>query len=84
MELENYCWIFKSVLTPKFCDDLIEHSKTKEELLGWTGNHKPHSTDIKAIKDLKKTRDSNIILNGTIVRLVSLLNTNLINTILGM
>ena len=61
MELENYCWVFKSVLTPKFCDDLIEHSKTKEELLGWTGNHKPHSTNIKAIKDLKKTRDSNII-----------------------
>ena len=61
MELVNYCWVFKSVLTPKFCDDLIEHSKTKEELLGWTGNHKPHSTNIKAIKDLKKTRDSNII-----------------------
>jgi len=42
MELEYYCWIFKSVLTPRFCNDLIQVAKTKKEEIAWTGAHKPH------------------------------------------
>ena len=61
MELEYYCWIFKSVLTPRFCNDLIQVAKTKKEEIAWTGAHKPHQSDKKALKDLRKTRDSNIV-----------------------
>ena len=51
MELEYYCWIFKSVLTPRFCNDLIQVAKTKKEEIAWTGAHKPHQSDKKALKD---------------------------------
>lgn len=61
MELQYYCWIFKSVLTPKFCDDLINIAKTKKEEIAWTGLNKPSNQDEKGLKDLRKTRDSNIV-----------------------
>ena len=34
MNLSNYYWSFKSVLTPRFCDEVIKHAlMQKEEIL---------------------------------------------------
>ena len=61
MNISNYYWYFKSALTPKFCDDVIEHGlKTKESLAltGDYGNKKKLNQE--EIKDIKRKRNSNV------------------------
>jgi PKHD-type hydroxylase len=65
MQLQNYYYYFQSVLTPRFCDELIKYGTSQQELLALTGgqtsklNEGKNLTD-KDLKDLKKKRDSNI------------------------
>ena len=67
MNLQNYYWYFKSVLSPKFCDELIAYGKKNQEQIALTGivgdkrdiESKPLTK--KEMKDLKKKRDSNIV-----------------------
>jgi len=66
MNLQNYYYYFQSVLTPRFCDELIKYGIAQQEQLALTGGQtnkinegKPLSKD--DIKDLKKKRDSNIV-----------------------
>jgi PKHD-type hydroxylase len=54
MNLQNYYYYFTSVLTPKFCDDIIKHAKLKKEKLGEIGNSIEK-------KQLKKIRNSNVV-----------------------
>ena len=54
MNLQNYYYYFTSVLTPKFCDDVIKHAKLKKEKLGQIGN-------LNEKKGLKKIRNSNVV-----------------------
>ena len=67
MNLQNYYWYFKSVLSPKFCDELIAYAKKNQEQLALTGivddkrNLKSQPLTKKEMKDLKKKRDSNIV-----------------------
>jgi PKHD-type hydroxylase len=61
MNLENYYWYFTSVLSHKFCDDLIKHAKSKQEKLALTGYLKEEQLTKKAVKDLKKQRNSNVV-----------------------
>ena len=61
MNLQNYYYYFPKVLTPRFCDELIKYGVSQQEKLALTGaqtNKKDLSK--KDLKDLKKTRDSNI------------------------
>ncbi len=61
MNLQNYYYYFQSALTPRFCDELIKYGASKQEQLAKIGNlSKKNSLTKKEIKDLKKTRDSNI------------------------
>ena len=61
MNLKNIYWYFNGALSPKFCDELIEHGNAQKELLAITGKFKNKETLIGAdLKDLKKKRDSNI------------------------
>ena len=63
MNISSY-WYFKSALTPKFCDDIIEYGLSKKLIRAETGNQqlldKP-KLNKKQIKDLKKIRDSEIV-----------------------
>jgi PKHD-type hydroxylase len=67
MNLFNHYYYFKSVLTPKFCDELLAYGKKHQEQIALTGGidadrdlkKKPLSK--KEIKDLKKKRNSNIV-----------------------
>jgi PKHD-type hydroxylase len=67
MNLFNYYYYFKSVLTPRFCDELLQYGKRHQEQLALTGKllegrdlkNKPLTK--KELKDLKKKRDSNVV-----------------------
>jgi PKHD-type hydroxylase len=66
MNLQNYYYYFQSVLTPRFCDELIKYGISQQEQLALTGGQtskldegKPLSKN--DIKDLKQKRDSNIV-----------------------
>ena len=67
MNLQNYYWYFKSVLSPKFCDELIAYGKKNQEQIALTGNIeskrnlKLNPLTKKETKDLKKKRNSNIV-----------------------
>ena len=60
MNFKNLFWYFNGVLSNKFCDSIIKHALEKKLILGTVGN------DGNKIKDLKKTRNSNVVwLNDT-------------------
>ena len=66
MNLKNYYYYFKSVLSPKFCDDLLQYGKKHQEEIALTGgvenrDLKKNPLSKKEIKDLKKKRNSNIV-----------------------
>ena len=61
MDLQYSFVIFKSVLTPKFCDNVIAYAHSQKDRLGLTGTYGGKNLTDENIKDLKKTRDSNIV-----------------------
>jgi PKHD-type hydroxylase len=69
MNLTNHYWYFQSVLTPRFCDEVIRYGTAHEEQLALTGgfdNKDPKKLNQEELRDLKKKRDSNIAwLNDT-------------------
>ena len=69
MNLVHKYWFFKEALSPKMCDDIINHalSQKDREQVAFTGDAK-FKRDLvkkpptkKELKDLRKTRNSNII-----------------------
>ena len=60
MNLVNYYWYFKSALTPKFCDEVIQHGLNQKESLAVTGNYGKKKLNKNDINNLKKKRDSNV------------------------
>ena len=63
MNLKNNFWYFESVLTPRFCNEVIRYGGMQEEQLALTGGFNlkdPKNLTKKEEKDLKKKRDSNI------------------------
>ena len=66
MILKHYYWIFKSGLSHKFCDDLINHAKSKEMKVGLTGELTAKQAigqkiDKKDLTKLKKKRNSDVV-----------------------
>jgi PKHD-type hydroxylase len=66
MNFKNYYWTFESVLTPRFCDELIKYGTNQQEVLALTGGQTNKIEEGKNLseedlKDLKKKRDSNIV-----------------------
>lgn len=60
MILKNYYWYFKSALTNKFCNDVIEFGNSQKDHQALTGNFQNKKIGKKEIKDLKKQRNSNV------------------------
>jgi|TARA_Y100000289_G_C3912889_1_gene145708 PKHD-type hydroxylase len=83
MKINNIYWYFKGVLSKRFCEELIQYGKQKEDKIALTGGL-PNVEDLskKQLKDLKKKRDSNIVWMGEqwifkeILPYVSLANKN--------
>jgi PKHD-type hydroxylase len=61
MNLTNYYWSFKGVLSHKFCDEVIEYGKKHQEQLAKTGGFEKKDLNKKELKELKKKRNSNIV-----------------------
>lgn len=66
MILKHYYWYFQSALSKKFCDDLIDYAKSKEQNIGLTGafvskKEKGKKLTKKDLLDLKKKRNSNVV-----------------------
>jgi len=74
MNLTNYYWYFKSALTPRFCDEVIEYAKLKKELIGKTGSFGDKKLTEKDLNNLKLRRNSNIgwMKNGFIEKYIHL------------
>lgn len=60
MNLQNYYYYFKSVLTPRFCDEIIKRGKKEQEQVALIGNKDIKKISKKEVNDLKKWRNSNI------------------------
>jgi len=66
MNLQNYYYYFQSVLTPRFCDELIKYGTSQQEQLALTGGQTTKIQEGKDLNeedivDLKKKRDSNVV-----------------------
>ncbi len=66
MDLLYHAIMFESVLTPRFCDTVIQYAHSQKDQLGLTGGYgekkdKQKFLSNREIKDLKKTRNSNIV-----------------------
>jgi PKHD-type hydroxylase len=59
MNLSNYYWYFQSVLSPKFCDELINYGNSHKEKPGLTGLSSKNNG--KLTNEIKNYRDSNIV-----------------------
>ena len=61
MNLFNYYWYFKSALTPRFCDEVIKHALSKQEVIARTGGFEDRKLSKKKIRDMKRKRDSDVV-----------------------
>ena len=39
MNISNYYWYFKSALTPRFCDEVIQYANEQKEVMALTGGY---------------------------------------------
>ena len=67
MNISNHYWYFKSALTPKFCDDVIQYALQQKEVMartsGYDANKKLNKEEV---KNLQKKRKSDLVwLNDT-------------------
>ena len=58
MNLSNYYWYFSGVLTPKFCDDVIQYALSKEEVMARTGGFDKRKLSKEDVKNIQKKRKS--------------------------
>ena len=66
MNISNYYWYFSGVLTPKFCDDVIEYAKSQKEVMARTGGYGDRKLKKEEVLDLKRKRNSDLVwLNDT-------------------
>jgi len=61
MLLENHYYFFKSALTPRFCDEVIEYGNSQKKQMALTGGFENKNLNKKDIKNLQKIRKSNIV-----------------------
>ena len=61
MNLQHYYIAFTNVLPLRFCNDVLEYGKTKQEEIALIGGMNNKNLSKKEIKNLQKTRNSNIV-----------------------
>ena len=66
MNISNYYWYFSGVLTPKFCDEVIQYAKSQKEVMARTGGYGDRKLKKEEVLDLKRKRNSDLVwLNDT-------------------
>ena len=61
MNLTNYYWCFKSVLTPRFCDEVIEYANSQKEVMARTGDFTNKKLNKEEVKNLQLKRKSDLV-----------------------
>ena len=61
MNISEHYWYFKSALTPKFCDEVIQYGLSKEEVMARTGGYGQRPLSKEEILDMKRKRDSDLV-----------------------
>ena len=61
MILSNYYWCFKSVLTPRFCDEVIKYASLQKEIMARTGDYADRKLSKDELKHLKTKRHSDVV-----------------------
>ena len=61
MNLSNYFWYFSGVLTPKFCDDVIQYALSKEESIARIGVFYKPTLGKDDIKNIQRKRKSDLV-----------------------
>jgi len=66
MNLTNYYWYFSGVLTPKFCDEVIQYANAQKEVMARTGGYGDKELNKEEVKNLQRKRKSDLVwLNDT-------------------
>ena len=66
MNISNYYWYFKSALTPRFCDEVIQYALQQKEVMARTGGYGDKKLNKQEVLDLKRKRNSDLVwLNDT-------------------
>jgi PKHD-type hydroxylase len=61
MNLQNHYWYFTGVLTPKFCNEVLEYGKKHQEQIARTGEFDKEKLSKEEIKNMQKKRNSHIV-----------------------
>ena len=61
MNLSTFFWYFPSVLTPRFCDEVIKYALSQEEEMARTGGYGDKKLNKEDIKNLKRKRKSDLV-----------------------
>ena len=61
MNISNYYWGFKSALTPRFCDEVINYANSKKEVMARTGGFGDKKLNKEDIKNLQRKRKSDLV-----------------------
>ena len=61
MNISNHYWYFKSALTPRFCDDVIEYALQQKEVLARTGDYDKKELSKEDVKNIQKKRKSDLV-----------------------
>ena len=61
MNVSNYYWYFSGVLTPKFCDDVIQYALQQKEVLARTGGYDKKELSKEDVKNIQKKRKSDLV-----------------------
>ncbi len=66
MNISNHYWYFKSALTPRFCDEVIQYANNQKEVMARTGGYGDRKLKKQEVLDLKRKRNSDLVwLNDT-------------------
>jgi len=66
MNISNYYWYFSGVLTPKFCDDVIQYALQQKESMARTGGYGDRKLKDDEVKNMQRKRKSDLVwLNDT-------------------
>ena len=66
MNISNYYWYFTGVLTPKFCDDVINYALQQKEVMAKTGGYDNRKLKKDEVKNMQRKRKSDLVwLNDT-------------------
>ena len=61
MNISNYYWYFSGVLTPKFCDEVIQYANAQKEEMARTGGYGDRKLNKQEVLDLKRKRNSDLV-----------------------